>query len=145
MRAVLSGVVSGLMLAGLAACAGGATETGPRPPQGVGPGGTNFGHWARDQEGAVDSEYRTHIMSRWNVGQEAAARAALETDGFKCIDGNRPDGRPVPNLECNFTYHVNEDVHAWTVEFWPDDKEPKARYVRTQVRNPLIDYEAKGR
>ncbi len=145
MRAVRSGVMAGVMLAGLAACASGSATTGIRPPQGAGPGGTNFGHWARDQEGAVDSEFRTHIMSRWNIGQEAAARAALETDGFKCVDGNRPEAQPVPVLDCNFTYQVNEDVHAWTVEFSAGDKEPKARYVRTQVRNPMIDYDAKGR
>jgi hypothetical protein len=66
-----------------------------------------------------------------------ASRADLERDGFECKDGNRPDGRPVPALECLRQYERNEEVHAWSVQFWPDDREPRARYTRTHLRNPF--------
>lgn len=134
--------LAAVMLAG--ACATRVTD-GPRPPQGPGPAGTDFGFWTRDAEGAVDAAFRNHITGAWNVGEEVQARAALEADGFGCVDGNRPDGRPVPQLECIRSYHLNDDVHAWSVEFWPADKEPRARYTRTHIRNPLQNYNDKGR
>lgn len=139
----LAVVCAALLLA--AGCASPRLADGPRPPQGLGPAGTDFGYWVRDAEGAVDSSFRMHIMSRWDIGQEAEARRVFETDGFDCQDGNRPDGRPVPNLECTRAYHLNDDVHAWTVEFWPNDREPRARYTRTHMRNPLINHDSADR
>jgi hypothetical protein len=126
------------------ACASGpALNGGPRPPQGAGPGGTQFGFWDRDADGAVDADFRSYITRAYNIGDEAKARATLETDGFKCQDGNRPDGRPVPALECERVYAVNDDVHAWTVEFWPKEREPRAHYSRTHIRDTLKNYNDK--
>ena len=52
--------VAALALAG--ACATGPqVQGGPRPPQGTGPGGTDFGYWDRDAEGAVTME----ATARW--------------------------------------------------------------------------------
>jgi hypothetical protein len=134
MRLAVVGVIG---VALLAACASDPMDVGgARPPQGPGPGGTDFGYWNRDAEGAVDATFRQSISKRYDVGQEAEARAALEKDGFECRDNNRPDGMPVPTLECTRLFRLNDDVHAWTVRFWPADKEPKARYTRTHRRDP---------
>jgi hypothetical protein len=129
----------------LTACASDKVAGGPRPPQGPGPGGTQFGFWDRDAEGSVDLGFRTYVTRTYNVGDEAKARATLERDGFTCRDGNRPDGRPVPQLECERLYQVNEDVHAWSVEFWANEKEPRAHYTRTHIRDPLKNYNERGR
>lgn len=128
----------------LAACATKVTG-GPRPPQGPGPAGTQFGFWDRDAEGSVDLGFRGYITAAYNGGDEAKARATLERDGFTCRDGNRPDGRPVPQLECERLYQMNEDVHAWTVEFWANEREPRAHYTRTHIRDPLKNYNEKSK
>jgi hypothetical protein len=122
-----------------------ATANLPRPPQGKGPAGTDFGYWRRDAEGAVDAAFRAYVLGRYSGTDAVPARRDFETDGFKCRDGNRPDGRPVPTLECSRLYKLNEDVHAWTVEFWPSDAEPRARYTRTHIRDPSQDYDEKRR
>ncbi|MDP3493291.1 MAG: hypothetical protein Q8R82_09250 [Hyphomonadaceae bacterium] len=127
----------------VAACATNPITGGPRPPQGPGPGGTQFGFWDRDAEGAVDADFRSYVTRAYNVGEETKARTTLETDGFKCMDGNRPDGRPVPELECERIYSVNDDVHAWTVEFWPKEREPRAHYSRTHIRDTTKYYKEK--
>jgi hypothetical protein len=76
-------VVVGLAAAVLAAaCASAPTQGGPRPPQGPGPAGTNFGRWDIDAEGAVDQAFRIFIMGRWDGGQQVEARKVFEADGF---------------------------------------------------------------
>lgn len=125
------------------ACATNPIQGGPRPPQGAGPAGTQFGFWDRDAEGAVDADFRSYVTRVYNGGDEAKARKALEADGFNCLDGNRPDGRPVPQLECERVYAVNDDVHAWTVEFWPNEREPRAHYARTHIRDTSKNYNDK--
>lgn len=110
-------------------------EGGPRPPQGPGAAGTEFGFWDRDAEGAVDADFRAYITRVYDGGDEAKARKTLEADGFNCRDGNRPDGHPVPQLECERVYAVNDDVHAWSVAFWANEREPRAHYARTHIRD----------
>jgi hypothetical protein len=136
-----------ITLAALVLAAGCATANpitgGPRPPQGAGPGGTQFGFWERDAEGSVDLSFRSYVTHTWNVGDEAAARKQLEMDGFDCQDGNRPDGRPVPALECTRVFSVDDDVHAWTIAFWPKEREPQAHYSRMHIRDPLKNYNDK--
>ena len=138
-------VASMALLALASACASDKVAGGPRPPQGPGPGGTQFGFWNRDAEGAVDYSFRSYITSAYNAGDEVNARAVLERDGFSCRDGNRPDGRPVPELECERLFQLNDDVHAWTVRFWPNQREPEAHYARTHIRDPLKNYDEKRR
>jgi len=117
------------------ACSTNPIQGGPRPPQGPGSSGTEFGFWDRDAEGAVDASFRTYVTRVYNAGDEDKARKTLEADGFGCRDGNRPDGQPVPVLRCERVYAVNDDVHAWTVEFWPNEREPRAHYARTHIRD----------
>ena len=90
MRLML-GIAAGLALA---ACASSnPIQGGPRPPQGAGPGGTEFGFWDRDAEGSVDADFRSYVTRAYTAGDAAKARTTLERDGFKCLDGNRPDGQ----------------------------------------------------
>lgn len=133
-------IVGVAALLAVAACSSNPIQGGPRPPQGAGPAGTQFGFWDRDAEGAVDASFRSYISRTYDAGDEAKAQAALEQDGFACRDGNRPDGRPVPALECERLYSVNNDVHSWTVEFWPGEREPRAHYARTHIRDTLRNY-----
>jgi hypothetical protein len=134
------------MAAAFAACSTTMVETGgPRPPQGPGPAGTNFGFWDRDAEGAVDQAFRRYINERWAQGQETEARAVLEKDGFKCQDGNRPDGAPVPDLECERVYSEGDNVHSWIVKFWPTQDRPEAHYIRLHMRDPNLNYNDKAK
>ena len=105
--------ISLALLAFASACTTDKLAGGPRPPQGPGPAGTQFGFWNRDAEGAVDSSFRSYITAAYDGSDEAKARATLEKDGFSCRDGNRPEGRPVPQLECERLFQLNDDVHAW--------------------------------
>lgn len=141
---LMRAMIAAVMLVLAAGCAAGPEiNGGARPPQGPGPAGTEFGFWNRDAEGAVDSAFRSYVLSAYSVGDEAKAQKALETDGFECRDGNRPDGAPVPELECTRLYKLNDDVHAWSIEFWANDREPRARYTRTHIRDPNHNYDAK--
>jgi len=136
-------IAAAAVLALASACASDKVAGGPRPPQGPGPGGTQFGFWNRDAEGAVDATFRTYISAAYNIGDEAKARATLEKDGFRCQDGNRPEARPVPQLECERLFQLDDDVHAWTVEFWANEREPRSHYTRTHIRDPLKNYNDK--
>ena len=96
-----------------------------------------------DAEGAVDAEFRSYVTHAYASGDEAKARKVLETDGFACRDGNRPDGHPVPQLECERIYAFEDDVHAWTVEFWANEARPRAHYARTHIRDTTKYYKEK--
>jgi hypothetical protein len=108
---------------------------------GAGPAGTDFGYWNRDAEGSVDQAFRTHVAATYRINETARARANLEMDGFVCQDANRPDAQPAPELSCTRQFKLNEDVHAWSVQFWPSEPRPRARYTRTHVRDPLRNYD----
>jgi hypothetical protein len=128
-----------------AACASAPGDGGDRPPQGAGPAGTDFGYWNRDAEGAVDASFRQFVTRTYNAGDRDRAMAALTTDGFSCKPGERPEAQAAPQTECLRLFKLNDDVHAWTVEFWAGEGEPRARYTRTHIRNPLMNYDEKKR
>lgn|SRR5690606_1657436 len=138
-RLAMAGAALLMLAAGCATKVAG----GPRPPQGAGPGGTEFGFWDRDAEGAVDASFRRYINSAYDADDATTARTTLEKDGFSCQDGNRPDARPVPQLECERLFQLNDEVHAWTVEFWTNEREPRAHYTRTHIRDPLRNYDSR--
>ena len=132
-----------VVLALASACASAAVSAS-RPPQGPGPGGTQFGYWDRDAEGSVDVEFRSYIMGAYNVGDELRAKATLEKDGFTCLEGAiRADGKPTAKLKCDRLYQLDDDIHSWTVEFWNGDSEPRAHYYRIHKRDPLKNYNDK--
>ncbi|HVY89575.1 MAG TPA: hypothetical protein VG942_11950 [Hyphomonadaceae bacterium] len=135
-------VLAAMLLA--SACASTSVVSAPRPPQGAGPAGTQFGFWDRDAEGAVDVTFRSYIVATYDVGDEARAKTALETDGFSCETGKPgADGKPVARLKCDRLYQLDDDIHSWTVEFWDGDKEPRAHYYRIHRRDPLQNYNDK--
>ncbi len=135
------GAGAALLAAVLGGCASSAGIVGERPPVGRGAAGTDFGYWNRDAEGSVDQAFRSHITSTYRIADAAKARAALETDGFSCVDGNRPEAQPVPDLECTRQFKLNDDVHAWSVRFWANEPRPQARYTRTHIRDPFRSYD----
>lgn len=137
-------VAAVIAAATLVACQSTVIQTGgPRPPQGTGPAGTNFGFWDRDAEGAVDQDFRRFIAARYTGADPLAARKTLEQDGFNCRDGNRPEAQPVPLLECERVYSEDDNVHSWVVKFWPNQDRPEAHYVRLHVRDPNLNYKDK--
>lgn len=137
---LMVGIAAGLLAC---ACASGPSAGGPRPPQGAGPGGTEFGFWDRDADAAVDADFRAYITRTYSVADVAKAKRTLEEDGFSCRDGNRPDARPVPQVECERLYSADDIVHTWTVEFWPSERAPRAHYSRIQRRDDLRDRDEK--
>jgi hypothetical protein len=50
----------------------------------------------------------------------------------------------VPELECERVYSVNDNVHSWTVKFWPNQPRPEAHYVRLHMRDPNRSYNESG-
>ena len=94
-------------------------------------------------EGAVDQDFRRFINNKWRNGDETAARKVFETDGFTCKDGNRPEATAVPLLECERVYSIEDNVHSWTVRFWPNQERTEAHYVRLHMRDPMKNYDEK--
>lgn len=141
MKLVAVGIAVGLMAA---ACASDPlTGGGPRPPQGPGPAGTQFGFWDRDADAAVDADFRSFITRTYNVGDEARAKATLTQDGFNCTDGTGTAEKPGLRLSCERLYRDNEIIHTWTVDFVSNDREPRAHYSRVQRRDDLRKAEEK--
>jgi hypothetical protein len=127
-------------LAMLVSCASGPNiDMGPRPPEGPGPAGTDFGYWNRDSDGSVDQAFRAFIFRRYDVKDAAQAKADLTKDGFTCEDAKGIDGKPGALLTCIRIYYRDDFYHTWSVEFWPQDREPRVHYTRTATRNPLSD------
>ena len=124
----------------LAGCVSGPDiNTGPRPPEGPGPAGTDFGWWNRDSDGSVDQAFRAFIMRRYDVKDVAQAKADLTRDGFDCKEGSSVDGKPGALLDCNRVFYHEDFYHTWSVAFMPQEREPRVHYTRTATRNPLSD------
>ena len=141
MKLVAVGVAAALLACACASdpVAGG----GPRPPQGPGPAGTQFGFWDRDADAAVDADFRSYITRTYNVGDEARARTTLTQDGFTCEEGTAAAGKPGPALSCERLYRDNDIIHTWTVDFLSSEREPRAHYSRVQRRDDLRKAEEK--
>jgi hypothetical protein len=130
------------LMAGACASDPSAGGGGPRPPQGAGPAGTQFGFWDRDADAAVDADFRSFITRTYSVGDEVRAKAALTQDGFNCTDGPGADGK-APKLSCERLYRDNDIIHTWTVDFVANDRAPRAHYSRVQRRDDLRKAEEK--
>ncbi len=138
---ILVGVVAALMAA---ACASGPEiASGPRPPQGPGPGGTQFGFWDRDADASVDAGFRSYITRTYDFADAAKAKATLTQDGFNCKDGAPAADKPGPTLMCERLYRDDQIVHSWTVDFVANEREPRAHYSRIQRRDDLKQHDEK--
>jgi hypothetical protein len=128
----------GAMLA-LSACASGNAlpNVGPRPMDGIGPGGTDFGYWYRDGDGSVDQAFRAHITRRFDFADKERARTELTRDNFNCADIPASASQQAGGMRCTRVYYINDFYHTWSVEFLPQLNEPRVRYTRTATRNPL--------
>lgn len=141
MKRILTSLVFAALAAGCGSTPANVGNSGPRPPEGVGPAGTDFGYWNRDAEGSVDQVFRSFIVARYPTLDQVKMKADLEKDGFKC---NTSDGStPGAQLACDRLYKEGEDVHDWSVEVFAGDKRPRAHYSRTHIRDPMRNYDAK--
>jgi hypothetical protein len=100
-----------------------------QPPQGVGKSGLNFGSWKSGNPDELSAAFGAEAAKRFPAGRDLlGARAALELDGFQCRDANRPDGRPVPQLECRLGVMERQCGMDWTVEIWSASEAAKGRF-----------------
>lgn len=123
----------------LASCASSqAVDSGPRPPEGPTSAGTDFGFWNRDSDGSVDQAFRVFISRRYDIADVAKAKKDLTADLFECKEG-AATGRPGELLDCNRLYCHDDFCHTWSVEFREGDRDPRAHYTRTAMRNPVSE------
>lgn len=123
------------MAAALAACASRPLPPVPpapaalmtAPPEGAGPTGLNYGAWRSASTESQAAQFADEIARLYPAPVDAAAlRAGMEAEGFQCRDGNRPEARPVPALECRREALDKSCAIDWTVELWPQAVEPRA-------------------
>lgn len=77
------------------------------PPEGVAPGGLDFGAWRRADPAVYAPQFQTQVRERY-AGQNAAElRASLEANGFRCEDERRLDCRiEIMERQCAFDWYV---------------------------------------
>jgi hypothetical protein len=134
------------MFAGLAACAVGGGPpapapaasvfpaergTAPRPPteaaaghrappEGVGPGGIDFGQWRQAAPAAYQPRFEIQMRQRFAGKTNAEIRADLERNGFACEDAAR--------LDCRIEIMERQCAIDWYVVVEPNRAEPVAGF-----------------
>lgn len=100
------------------------------PPEGRGVAGLDFGAWRSTDPESLSRAYAAQVAAAIDALPLDAARAWLERTGHRCRDGDRPDARPVPLLECRIGVLDGSCGHDWVTEVWPGQPQPNARYSR---------------
>jgi hypothetical protein len=101
------------------------------PPEGKAQGGLDFGRWRSANPETNLSAFTAEIARIAPPGtSRISVEARMLANGFDCRDGNRPDGRPVPLLECHRGALEAGCATDWTVEVWSAEPTPKARFSR---------------
>ena len=95
---------------------------GVAPPEGVGPGGFDFGMWRGTNPGAYGESLQAKLRTREGGKSLAAVRADLEANGFSCLEASQRAGARAPALECRLAI---EDRNCG-VEWWAVLEEPAA-------------------
>jgi hypothetical protein len=98
------------------------------PPEGRSASGLAFGNWRGGDPGRLAPAFAQEIRTRMNGKALGAIRADLEANRFECRDANRPDGRPVPDLECRLGVMERDCNHEWWVVVERAGAEPLAGY-----------------
>lgn len=143
MRALLIAAVAALVAAGAASAqeglfqrdhgklaaptvaSGGATA----PPEGVGPGGLDFGRWREANVGGYAESLEAKLRARLAGKPLSAARADLEANGFACLEPReRPGATRVPALECRLAVTENSCAREWWTVIESPGEAPKAGY-----------------
>lgn len=77
------------------------------PPEGMGPGGVDFGRWRQGDPGRYGPEFQTQLARRYAGLSQTQIRADLETNGFACADAGRLDCRiEIMERQCAFDWYV---------------------------------------
>ena len=95
---------------------------GLAPPEGVGPGGFDFGMWRANNPGAYSESLQAKLRAREGGKALSGVRADLEANGFTCLEASQRGGARAPALECRLAI---EDRNC-AVEWWAVLEEPAA-------------------
>lgn len=87
---------------------------GNAPPEGVGPGGLDFGTWRGTSPAAYGESLQAKLRAREGGKSLADVRADLTANGFTCLDAGQRGGGRAPALECRL---ATED-RSCAVEWW---------------------------
>lgn len=142
MRIVLIAAAAALLVAGAASAQDGlfqrdhgkigaptaAASSAAAPPEGVGPGGLDFGLWRSANVGGYADSLQAKMQARLAGKSLAASRADLEANGFACLEPrDRPGATRAPALECRLAVADNCAREWWAVIEGPGEA-PKAGY-----------------
>jgi len=137
MRVMLIAAAAALLVAGAASAQEGifqrdhgkvgapttATAGTAPPPEGVGPGGLDFGLWRSANVSGYADSLRAKLQVRLAGKTLAASRADLEANGFVCMEPrDRPGASRAPALECRLAVSENRCEREW----WAVMEEPGA-------------------
>lgn len=90
------------------------------PPQGVGPGGLDFGQWRGADPASYGPALETQVRQRYAGKSAAEIRADLEANGFACENARQ--------LECRIEIFERSCAHDWYVVVERARAEPIAGY-----------------
>ncbi len=137
MRLTIAATVAALMLCSVASAQEGLFQrdhgkveapvalerpAGAAPPEGVGPGGLDFGAWRGTNPAAYGESLQAKLRAREGGKSPAAVRADLTANGFTCLDASQRGGGRAPTLECRL---ATED-RSCAVEWWAVLEDPAA-------------------
>jgi hypothetical protein len=98
------------------------------PAEGLSRSGIDFGPWRSNPE-AAEKAFTASIARLLPPGaRPAQVKDKLAGEGFNCRDGNRPDGAPVPAMDCRRGAFERQCGHDWIVELWKPGEAVRARY-----------------
>jgi hypothetical protein len=99
------------------------------PPEGIGPGGLDFGLWRSANVGGYAESLEAKLRARLAGKSLAASRSDLEANGFACLEPrDRPGATRVPSLECRLAVTENRCAREWWAVIESPGEAPKAGY-----------------
>ncbi|MFT3727504.1 MAG: hypothetical protein QM759_06765 [Terricaulis sp.] len=85
-------------------------STHAAPPQGVGPGGIDFGQWRSAETETYATSFKTQLAAREGGKDASAIQADLQANGFACEQGARLDCRiEIADAQCEQNWYVVVD------------------------------------
>lgn len=98
------------------------------PAEGVSRSGVDFGPWRSNPDAAAKA-FAASVARLLPAGATPAqVKDKLAGEGFNCRYGNRPDGAPVPAMDCRRGAFERQCGHDWVVELWKPGEPVRARY-----------------
>lgn len=98
-----------------------AAAQGAAPPEGIGPGGIDFGAWRSADPATYGPAFQAAMQARYRGQDRAAARADLERNGFSCSDAGGV-------LQCRIEIMAQSCARDWYVAFEPGTAPPRAGF-----------------